>query len=309
MNPDFATPDDALLAGVDRGGVIESWHRGIAVVLDPAGETILSLGDPDAPLLPRSTLKLVIADALLEAGLELSDEEVALASASIDATPEHLRIATSMRDRFGLRDEDLSAPAVTPPAGGEKTPLAHQCVGKHLAFAAAARQLLPADVPYASTEHPLHQLVVRHLAERAHEAPGVSVIDGCGAPIMPISTRGLARALQSVARGRVGRAMLDHGWLVQAPNTADTVLCDAGLVAKRGAEGVQFVMAADGTTVVVNTSDGSERVGPTVALALLRRSGAIDANTERELIARIAPRILGGKAVVGALRVSSDVTG
>nr|NLD40093.1 asparaginase [Actinomycetales bacterium] len=48
--------DDAELALVIRGGFRESYHRGIAVAVAADGAIVAALGNPDTPILPRSTL-------------------------------------------------------------------------------------------------------------------------------------------------------------------------------------------------------------------------------------------------------------
>ncbi|ERK70770.1 hypothetical protein N136_02879, partial [Leifsonia aquatica ATCC 14665] len=58
----------AELAAVRRSGMIESRHFGSLVALAPDGSTLLELGDADAVILPRSTVKPLQALACLTAG-------------------------------------------------------------------------------------------------------------------------------------------------------------------------------------------------------------------------------------------------
>ncbi len=53
---------------------MESRHAGAAIVLNPEGQAIERLGDTDAPILPRSSLKPIQALACLAAGAQLADE-------------------------------------------------------------------------------------------------------------------------------------------------------------------------------------------------------------------------------------------
>ena len=75
-----------VLAEVYRNNVVESCHRGSAVVVDSKGKTVLAIGDTDRKIYPRSSLKLFQAIPLLESGaadqFKLSDKEIALACAS-----------------------------------------------------------------------------------------------------------------------------------------------------------------------------------------------------------------------------------
>ncbi|MEO7123835.1 MAG: asparaginase, partial [Lacisediminihabitans sp.] len=70
------------LAVLERSGMIESRHLGAAVALAPDGSVLRSYGDSDALVYPRSSLKPLQAIAVLRSGLELTDEQLVLATAS-----------------------------------------------------------------------------------------------------------------------------------------------------------------------------------------------------------------------------------
>jgi len=53
---------------VQRGREEESFHRGRAVVVTEAGERILSMGDVEATVFPRSCLKPIQALPLVASG-------------------------------------------------------------------------------------------------------------------------------------------------------------------------------------------------------------------------------------------------
>lgn len=75
-------PAPPVLAEVVRSGFTEGHHRGSLVVLAADGSVEWTLGDPAAPVFPRSSNKPMQAAAILRAGLELSGERLALAAAS-----------------------------------------------------------------------------------------------------------------------------------------------------------------------------------------------------------------------------------
>ena len=45
---------DPVLVEVTRGGIVESYHHGAAAVIDAEGRVVLSFGDIDRPVFPRS---------------------------------------------------------------------------------------------------------------------------------------------------------------------------------------------------------------------------------------------------------------
>lgn len=67
-----ASPVLPVLAEVVRSGFTEGHHRGSLVVLAADGRVELALGDPAAPVFPRSSNKPMQAAAILRAGLDLS---------------------------------------------------------------------------------------------------------------------------------------------------------------------------------------------------------------------------------------------
>src|SRR5438552_1346511 len=95
-----------VLVEVLRGGLVESRHTGAVAVCDDAGKAVLSIGDDDAPVLPRSAVKAIQALPLVESGAAdhygFGDKELALACASHSGEPEHVALATGMLAQAAL---------------------------------------------------------------------------------------------------------------------------------------------------------------------------------------------------------------
>ena len=60
-----ANPD---LVHAQRGGIVESFHRGALAVVDANGGLVLTLGDVDRPIFPRSACKVLQALPLVASG-------------------------------------------------------------------------------------------------------------------------------------------------------------------------------------------------------------------------------------------------
>lgn len=80
-------PAPPVLAEVVRSGFTEGHHRGALVLLAADGSVERTIGDPAAPVFPRSSNKPMQAAAILRAGLDLSGERLALAAASHSGSP------------------------------------------------------------------------------------------------------------------------------------------------------------------------------------------------------------------------------
>ncbi|MFI5756476.1 asparaginase [Streptomyces sp. NPDC051569] len=308
-----------VLAEVVRSGFVEGHHRGSLVLLAADGTVELELGDPDAPVFPRSSNKPMQAAAILRAGLDLSGERLALAAASHSGEGFHLDLVRRMLTEHGLTADDLQTPPDLPldqveaeaylAGGGVRERIVMNCSGKHTAMlAVCALNGWPTDT-YLDPAHPLQQLIHTVVEEAAGERVTAVGTDGCGAPLMAISLTGLARAFRhfvlaepGTAERRVADAMRAHPEYVAGTRRSDTWLMRdvPGTLSKMGAEAVQAVALADGRALALKIDDGSFRaLGPVLARALDLLG------VEAEVLGRIgrAP-LLGGAAEVGGVRAA-----
>lgn len=330
-DPNPADVCDAAAAGqiavVVRSGVVESRHLGHAVLVDPDGRLVASVGDPATPLFPRSAIKPWQAAACRRAGAmfggaPLDGEALAIAAGSHAATARHLGLVASMLADGGLTEDDLQCPTALPPdpdtaaeharRGDGPTRLAYNCSGKHAAMLLACRANDWSTADHLDPEHPLQDAVRRWL-ETAVDGPVLAtVVDGCGAPQFAVPLLGLARAAGRLHMGdehvrATTAAMREHAWAVAGPGRSDTVLMEQvdGLVAKSGADGVQLLATTDGWAVVVKVLDGGARAALPAALDLLSLVPGLDLDAAREAVRE---PVLGGGVPVGDV-IPSITTG
>lgn len=308
-----------VLAEVVRSGFVEGVHRGSLVVLAADGSVEFALGDPAAPVYPRSANKPMQAAAVLRAGLELSGERLALAAASHSGETFHLDLVRTMLTEFGLPEDGLQTPPDLPldpveaeaylASGQVRDRITMNCSGKHAAMiAACAANGWPTD-SYLAPEHPL-QLLVLDVVQRASGEDVAHVgTDGCGAPLMALSLTGLARAFRSFVTAvpgtperAVADAMRAHPEYVAGTRRPDTWLMREvpGVLSKMGAEAVQAVALPDGRALAFKIDDGALRaLGPVLA-RVLRMMGV-----EAPVLDRIAAQpLLGGARQVGEIRAA-----
>ena len=211
---DAVLEDAAPLAEVIRGDIVESVHLGHLVVLDPSGRPVVQVGNPTAPIWPRSSLKPLQLLAMLRAGLELPDRLLALASASHNGEQFHLEGVLQILGSVGLGsgalrntpDLPLYPPAaldwhIAPHDGGPgPAPLAQNCSGKHAAMLATCLTQGWDIETYLSPEHPLQRAVRSTILELTGDTELVmhTTVDGCGAPLFSTTLLGLARAFSTL---------------------------------------------------------------------------------------------------------------
>jgi len=169
-----------VLVEVTRGPKVESVHRGAVSVIDGDGNTVLQLGDVDAPVFPRSAIKAIQALPLVESGaadaLGFADKELSLACSSHSGEPEHIATARSMLAMAGLSEDVLECGGHwsthqrvligqtkiydgTPPA------VCNNCSGKHSGFVCTAVHNGIDPTGYIKPDHPVQKAINEALAQ------------------------------------------------------------------------------------------------------------------------------------------------
>lgn len=326
MNETFGLGDAAELAVVERSGFIESRHVGSAVVLAPDGTVLRALGAPDAPILPRSSLKPLQAVAMIAAGAGLQGPEAVIAAASHAGAPAHIALVRGLLARADLPVSALQCVADWPleqaardelvREGATKQPLYMNCSGKHAAMLLTCVRNGWSTSDYLDPSHPLQTHIKDVVQRLTGENAQTTAVDGCGAPIHAVTLTGLARGMQRIAtssqsspfalyRGAAAlfAAVLADGWAIDGPGRANTVVIDRlGTFAKGGAEGVMVMSAPNGTTLALKVLDGSARAATVVALTLLVQTGALKATDVAAVLPQLHIEVLGGGRPVGTIR-------
>jgi len=294
------------LIEVTRGDLVESVHRGSIAIANAKGEIVLALGDLEAPVYPRSSLKPIQALPLLECGAAdafgIGDEEIALACASHSGEPMHTTRVAAWLKRIGCTETDLACgahPSRYEPVAedmirrGEKpTRIHNNCSGKHTGFLSVARHWDIAIKGYELHDHPVQRAIAKALAELTgitSEFPWG--VDGCAAPNFAVPLAAQARAFAQFAAPdalpleranacrRIVRAMTAHPELVSGTGRSCAILmrsCGGRAAVKIGAEGFYAGMIPDrGLGIVLKIDDGASRGAETAMAAILDRLGVL----------------------------------
>jgi L-asparaginase II len=288
-----------VLAQLVRSGLVESTHSGYLIIIGPDGSELLTLGDVDAEMYPRSAIKSLQAAAMVRLGLELNDEHLALVCASHGGTDRHQAVALEILKSAGLSESDLQNTPDRPLdrkariAFGAKpaTSLAANCSGKHAGMLATCVANGWDVKTYRDANHPLQVAIANEIEKLTGKSINRTSVDGCGAPLFSMSTRSIA----VVRFIRVINACLKHPEMILAEGAFDTRMMRAvpGLLVKGGAESVMLASLADGSAIAWKISDGANRAnGPMMKAALAKLGITI----EGEFV-----DVLGGGTVVGSL--------
>ncbi len=320
-----------ILVDVLRGESCESCHRGALIALNADGKTVLELGDTDALVFPRSSLKPLQAIPLVESGAcdkyAMTEQELALACASHSGEEIHRQVLSQWMQRIGLSPANLECGPALPfdkeaaeqllRSGGDAAREIHNCSGKHTGMLTMAAFLEQPLAGYSEYGHVTQQGWMTVLSE----VSGINIFDmpwdkdGCGLPAIALPLAAFAKSFvpfltahknntkRSVALSKISNAMRAHPVMVAGSNRCCTgVMTNVnGLMAKTGAEGV-FIAAAieSGIVIALKADDGANRAAEAMLGAALRHLGLIDATQYENMRQWFSPPIINSQqAVVG----------
>jgi len=327
-----------VLVDVCRSETVESCHRGSVIAINADGKTLLSLGDSDALVFPRSSLKPLQVMPLVESGacdhFSMTDQELALACASHSGEQQHLNVLSQWMQRIGLDASQLECGPSLPldveaahehlRLGGKPAREIHNCSGKHTGMLAMSAFLEESLQGYSDYNHASQQGWMNVLSELS----GINVFDmpwdrdGCGLPAVAMPLSAFARAFipftvqyQTIdnrrARGaaRISAAMRTHPQMVAGSKRCCTASMSGAdnLLVKVGAEGVFIAVAVEaGVVIALKADDGANRAAEVMLGATLRKLGLLTGSQYDALSQWYKPPILNSQqVVVGSIRPSA----
>ncbi|HSU01683.1 MAG TPA: asparaginase [Nocardioides sp.] len=311
-----------VVAEIVRSGFVEGHHYGSIVALAADGSVDWSVGEVAAPVLPRSSNKPLQALAMVELGLDLPPDLLALACASHSGEPFHVEGVRRTLASAGLDESALQTPPDYPlddaareaviRAGGARSSILMNCSGKHAAMLATCVLKGWDTASYLDPAHPLQVAIGETFARMTGEPVDTVAVDGCGAPLLSTSLTGLARAFASLATAtdgpqrQVADAIRQHPEHVSGTTRDELALHRAipGLIGKAGAESCYAIALPDGRAWALKTDDGAPRVRPVLMAEALRRSGVLDEDGVDAAAVEATGRLdlLGGGVPVGSIR-------
>jgi L-asparaginase II len=321
---------------VRRGGFVESRHAVACAVVDAGGDLLGHWGDVEAPVFPRSAVKMLQSLPLLETGAAdgcgCDDAELALACASHGGEPDHIATLLPWLARIECGQDDLAcgphwpmndAAARALAAAGEVPARWHNnCSGEHAGMLATARHLGEPIAGYVNPSHPVQRRI--HAALGAMCGVDMAAmphgIDGCSAPAIALPLQAVALGLarfgapagldssRAAACRRLAKAMAAEPFMVAGTGRFCTAVNEAAggrVLVKTGAEGVfAACVPARGLGIAVKALDGGGRAAQVALMALLDRLDLVD-DRLRRVVAAVTNPVLSNWAglAVGGIAV------
>lgn len=278
-----------------REGIIESRHQVQAVVCDDRGRVLSVAGNAETATFVRSALKPFQALAVTTTGTleryNLTDRDLAIICSSHKGTVEQVRQVFNILWRADIDPSVLQCP--TPE--GKRSPLQHNCSGKHAGMLAVCQQRRWPLNNYLQRNHPVQQLILGKVAEllRMPAEEFIRAHDDCGAPTYLMQIGQMASLYAQLASGssldmeRIVRAMTHHPVMISGNAEFDTELMrltQGEIVSKAGAEGVLCIgRIGEGMGLAIKVMDGAKRAKYAVAIHLLKQMGWISPSVSEVL--------------------------
>jgi L-asparaginase II len=295
--------ENPILAEVTRGNMVESRHRGAAIVVDADGGVVFTTGDVERPVFPRSAVKAIQALPLFESGAAdrygLTEPEIALAVASHSGEPAHAETSLAMLRKAGREASCLECGVQWPmneaaaralsKAGLEPSALNNNCSGKHAGFVCLACGLDEDPAGYVKAGHAVQQAVRGALEEvtGAAHSPDRMGTDGCSIPSYAVPLKALALGFARFGTGngfgperaraaaRIRQAVAAHPFMVAGTGRFDTramELLRERIFIKTGAEGIYCGALPElGYGIALKCDDGAGRAAEVAMAALMAR--------------------------------------
>ena len=291
------------------------------VITDAGGAVIASSGEQELTFFYRSAIKPFQATVSLEAGADLTQEQIAITCSSHGGFPAHLGLVEANLKGAGLTTGDLRCPEAWPRdvlakelallnGHREPTRLFNNCSGKHSGWLAASVASGWPTETYLDRAHPLQKRVVRLI----EEVTGVSAepigVDGCGAPTMRGELTGLARSfgwLSTEPRFVAPATAMKRFPALVSSNTLNEGKFAAwwGGPVKGGAEGL-IAAGRHGIGVAAKSHEGNVDVAIAAMVELIDRVGLL-AQVAKDALVDIAKiPVFGGGRRVGTIEPIED---
>ena len=297
--------DSIRMVEVTRSNEVESVHYGTAVLINSSGEVLKEWGNSDLLIYPRSALKPIQSlnlykDGVAE-GLKLTDEYIALTTASHHAEDLHQKMITEWLEKININEDKLCCGADWPWNMDDKFKanlkykkkrrIFHNCSGKHCGHLAVSKYK---DLPienYNQNNHPIQKELINLIENLSNFKIKNIGIDGCTLPnpLIPLKKFALAAAkivdYKSLNEASdIAKRIFDS--CVKFPeitggsksvNCALTKLSKGKAFFKNGAEGVFVaIIPEQKSALAVKITDGAARAAEVAIAGLISELKIID---------------------------------
>ena len=290
--------DVVKMVEVTRSDFTESTHYGVAVLINSNGEILREWGNSNILIYPRSALKPIQSlnlykDGVAE-GLNLSDDFIALTTASHHAENIHQKMINNWLKKIKLKEKHLSCGPSWPWNIKDqfkahtkykiKRRIFHNCSGKHCGHLAVSQYKNLPIKNYQHKDHPIQKDLIKLIEDLSKYKIKNIGVDGCTLPNPLIPLKKFAFAAAQLADYKklgeysaIAKRIFDS--CIKFPEIAGgskstnsilTKLSKGRVFFKNGAEGVFVAIIPEKkSALVVKIIDGTRRAAEVAIAGLI----------------------------------------
>ena len=283
---------------VTRSNFTESVHHGVAILINSSGEVLREWGNSNILIYPRSALKPIQSlnlykDGVAEA-LNLSDDFIALTTASHHAENIHQKMIKNWLKKINLKEKHLSCGPSWPLNIKDqfkthtkykvKRKIFHNCSGKHCGHLAVSQYKNLPIKNYQNKDHPIQKDLIKLIEDLSKYKIKNIGVDGCTLPNPLIPLKKFAFAAAQLAdykklneHSAIAKRIFDS--CVKFPEIAGgsksvnsilTKLSKRRAFVKNGAEGVFVAIIPEKkSALAVKIIDGTARAAEVAIAGLI----------------------------------------
>ncbi len=286
-----------------RSNFVESSHKIKLLVKDVKGKTLLSTGNDNDFIFPRSSIKIFQAIPFIQSDAvkfyRLNSKKIALACSSHRGEKYHINELKNWVKKINIIEKDLKCGVHNPlntkaaedllRSNNIINELHNNCAGKHLAMLTSCILNKYNKKNYLKFNHP-HQINIRKIFEDFTESKIKNEnfgIDGCSAPQYSFKIKDIAKMQINMTKSYnkkfkysneiniLIKSIVNNPKYIGGTDSLDSrimMICKKRIFCKGGAEGVfLFSDLKKGIAGVIKITDGNERAMPSVIYSLFKK--------------------------------------
>tara|TARA_B100001123_G_scaffold47035_1_gene47757 strand:+ start:247 stop:1224 length:978 start_codon:yes stop_codon:yes gene_type:complete len=307
--------DTVKMVEVTRSDAKESEHQGVAVLINSSGEILKEWGNSEILIYPRSALKPIQSLNLYKDGvaesLNLSDEQIALSTASHHAENFHQEMVSSWLKQMDLNEDSLSCGPDWPwnindkfkayLKNKKKSKIFHNCSGKHCGHLAVCKQKNLPIKGYQKKNHPIQKELMKLIEDLTKYKIKNIGVDGCTLPnpLIPLKVFAFAAAQladynklnehSNIAK-RIFNSCTKFPEITGGTNSVNCILTKLSkgkVFFKNGAEGVFVAIIPEHkSALALKIIDGTARAAEVAIAGLISELKILDNNKLEQLKTR-----------------------
>ena len=321
-------PEYKLLMQCKRSDLIDEEHSGLIILVDENGKIERKIGkDNDYLFWHRSCMKPFQLAAISEIikYYQLTNEEIAVCTASHAGDDIHLKAVKSILKKIGEDEQSLLCPPHNPLSKTAQAKLIlnnekprsihHNCSGKHAAILAYCKMKGWNLKNYNDINHPVQKMILKFVSDICEYPKYLLTKDGCTLPVLGTPLKNLAKGFINLSANpeykNIINAIIACPYHFGGEERTDSQIIIAGgkkLIAKVGAGNLCCVTdTSEKTCLIIKVADSDNFARGFVLTEVLKSLGKLPDYTKSRLAELFSSEIKTDNGeIIGKRQITFD---